>query len=144
MALGILIVGVLSLTLISGSSYAQAGQAEFLSIKKNESNIAFNASTSQLSTLPLLTNDTLTPSSQSDKTPLQYIVVLNDEKSMLNSLVNQVKSMGAEIIQVYNTSFTGFTLRASDSQNARELLSFLKSDSRVSYIEPDQPVSIQN
>jgi hypothetical protein len=52
--------------------------------------------------------------------------------------------MGAEIIQVYNTSFSGFAIKASDSQNARELLSFLKSDSRVSYIEPDQPVSIQN
>ncbi|MGA9844555.1 MAG: S8 family peptidase [Nitrososphaeraceae archaeon] len=81
----------------------------------------------------------------------QYIVVLKQEANTLSTsgrsdipngneirtMANEMRSKGAEILNIYHNALSGYTVKVEDNSN---LLTSLKDDPRVAYVERDQEV----
>jgi hypothetical protein len=75
--------------------------------------------------------------------PLQQIVTLKDSasESVLNNVVNEVKSMGGEIIHTYN-QLNSFAFRAPDNQVLADIVAGLKNNPSVSSVTTDKTAGI--
>ena len=77
--------------------------------------------------------------------PNQYVVTLHQDTSsgVMQSLVNEVQSKGAQIIGTYDQAFTGFSFVTQDANLASEIVNFLKDNPQVESVIPDRELSIQ-
>lgn len=75
--------------------------------------------------------------------PLQQIVTLRDSasESVLNNVVNEVKSKGGEIIHTYN-QLNSFAFRAPDNQVLTDIITGLKNNPSVSSVTTDKTAGI--
>ncbi|MGB8087272.1 MAG: S8 family serine peptidase, partial [Nitrososphaeraceae archaeon] len=80
----------------------------------------------------------------------QYIVVLKPEATSVSDSVaitaDEVRAMaevsvskGAQILDIFDHAFDGFVIKTSENMSA-EIVSELRQDPRVAYVEPDQRV----
>lgn len=69
------------------------------------------------------------------KIPGQSIVVLKDT-SRAQSVADEARARGAEVMHVYNYAIKGFAIRAPE-----DVLQQIRNDPRVDYIEQDQAVA---
>lgn len=83
----------------------------------------------------------------------QYIVVLKQAANSLSAaggadtsngkeiiaMANEMKSRGAEILNIYDHALSGYTIKVGDDP---DLLTSLKDDPRVAYVEQDKEVHI--
>ncbi len=80
----------------------------------------------------------------------QYIVVLKPEATMVSDSVaitaDEVRAMaevsvskGAQILDIFNHALDGFVIKTSENMSA-EMVSDLRQDPRVAFVEPDQRV----
>lgn len=75
--------------------------------------------------------------------PLQQIVTLKDSasESVLNNVINEVKSKGGEIIHTYN-QLNSFAFRAPDNQVLTDIVTGLKNNPSVSSVTIDKTAGI--
>ncbi|MBV9176946.1 MAG: hypothetical protein JO327_03065 [Nitrososphaeraceae archaeon] len=74
---------------------------------------------------------------------LGYIVVLKDNISADPKAISQeYESKGAMVTHIYESALKGFAIKIPENVY-RIILNDLRNDSRISYFEPDNKVSIQ-
>jgi malate/lactate dehydrogenase len=90
--------------------------------------------------------DSLGQMNSTDSTiPNQYVVSLRDDTSgsAMQSLIDEVQNKGAQIIGIYDQSFTGFSFVTHDAKIAEEIVNFLGDNPQVESVIPDRELSIQ-
>lgn len=75
---------------------------------------------------------------------LGYLVVLKDNNTSADpkAISQEYESKGAMVTHIYESALKGFAIKISENV-CRIILNDLRNDSRISYFEPDNKVSIQ-
>jgi peptidase inhibitor I9 len=79
-----------------------------------------------------------------DQLANQYIITIKNSSNAngdLQSIVDDVKKRGAEVIQIYQYSIKGFSIKIPQ-QLTNSIVNHLKADPRVSNVEQDQKMTI--
>lgn len=117
-----------------GTNRQQQSQHEQLSISDNHNDNNPSTQSNLVGTQTLMATTT-------EKIPNQYIVVLKPSSSISaqsESMAAEAKIPGSDIINSYENTIKGFTIRVPN----QSALATIQSDPKVEYVEQDQRVTI--